>query len=414
LAAKTNWPELMIYFKLSDKNTNMKKTISLLCALVLIVGCEQPYYDIPVDQNGKVIIQGVSSTSTNGVSTLDNEFSVTATFATAKAGDVMNVECLQLQTPQSGGTTKQLLPLAGTKKTATVGADLKATITYTRAETNVVNPGDYVTVIFVGETDYAKQKVDLVVATSSTKPKVLGKEVDVARTAETAYFNVTVKPKSSTYAGTLVVTMKNGKKATPVAVPGSPFPNAATFLVPISGTDFAVGKDTMIYSFKATAGSNTDDIPYTVIIRDPYFYLKKTGVTMTLGGSSAGLNILTKSAVSATNANAMLAIDAGSLVIHGGSAWAIGGNSINFVPSTLAVYDKNNSTDAIAAYAAGTPTATLDPIGGTGIYIFKMINGVNPTDVYYGMIKVTAVVPGTSLTLEYRIGDQYAHLNVIS
>jgi hypothetical protein len=393
----------------------MKKIISLLILLVLIVGCEQELFDVPRDANGNVILTTISSTTTLGVSTLDAQFSVTATLPNAKSGDVMNVECLQLQIPSGGGsTTKQLLPLTGTQKTATVGADLKASITYTRTEAKLVATGDYVTVVFNGVTDYAKQRVDLVYATATTKPKVSGKEVDVARTAETAYFNVTVKPKSSTYTGTLVATMKNGAKATPVAVPGSPFPNAATFLVPISGTDFAVGKDTMIYSFKATAGSYTDDIPYTVIVRDPYFYLKKTGVTMTLGGSSAGLNILTKSAVAATNANAILAIDAGSLVIHGGSAWAVGGKSINFVPTTLAMYDKNNSTSTIAAYAAGTPTATLDPIGGTGIYIFKVINGVNPTDVYYGMIKVTAVVPGVSLTLEYRIGDQYAHLSVIS
>lgn len=393
----------------------MKKFISLLCALVLIVSCtKQPYYDIPVDENGNVIIQGISSTSTTGISTLDNAFSVTATFATAKAGDVMNVECLQLQTPTSGGTTLQLLPLEGTKKTATVGADLKATVTYTRTETNLIKTNDYVTVIFVGEADYAKQKVDLVFATSTTKPKVSGIEVDVARTSETAYFNVTVKPKSATYAGTLVVTRKNGTKATPVTVTGSPFSGVQPFLVPISGSDFAVGKDTMIYEFTATVGTYTDKLTYTVLVRDPYFYLKKTGVTMTLGGSSAGRNILINKAVAATDVNAMLAIDAGSLIIHGGSAWATSGKSISFVPSTLELYNKNNSSEAIAAYAAGTPKLTADPIGGAGVYIFKMTNGANPADVYYGMIKVTAVVPGVSLTLEYRIGDKYAHLTVIS
>jgi hypothetical protein len=135
---------------------------------------------------------------------------------------------------------------------------------------------------------------------------------------------------------------------------------------------------------------------------------------MTLGGSSAGRNLLNNSAVAANNANAIIAIDGGSLIIHGGSAWAVGGKEITFVPSTLALYDKNNSADAMAAYAAGTPTATADPIAGAGVYIFKIIRGPNPTDVLYGMIKITSAIPGVSITFEYRIGDQYAHLAVIS
>lgn len=302
----------------------MKKIISLLLLLVLIVSCEDELFDVPKDANGDVIFTTISSTTTLGVSTLDAQFSVTATLPNAKSGDVMNVECLQLQVPPGGSATKQLLPLAGTQKTATVGSDNKATITYTRTEAKLNVAADYVTVVFNGATDYAKKRVDMVPATVVSKPKVGSKEIDVARTAEIAYFNVTVKPKSATYTGTLVVTMKNGKNATPVAVPGSPFATADPFLVPIAGTDFAADKDTMIYSFKATAGSYTDDIGYTVVVRDPYFYLKKTGVTLTLGGSSAGRNILTNSAVAATNANAILAIDGGSLIIHGGSAWAVG------------------------------------------------------------------------------------------
>ena len=124
----------------------------------------------------------------------------------------------------------------------------------------------------------------MVAATTTTKPKVSGKEVDVARTNETAFFNVSVSPKSGAYTGTLVAKRKNGKNGTLVDVTGSPFSGTQPFLVPISGTDFAAGKDTMYYTFTATAGSYTDAIDYTVIVRDPYFYLKKTGVTLTLGG----------------------------------------------------------------------------------------------------------------------------------
>lgn len=392
----------------------MKKIISLLFALVLIVGCtEQAYYEIPRDENGNVILTGVSSATTTGISNLDNQFSVTATFATAKVGDVMNVECLQLQIPPSGGSVKQLLPLAGTQKTATVGADMKATVSYTRAEAKLNAAGDYVTVVFNGKTDYALQKVEMVPATVSSKPKVSGKEVDVARTAETAYFNVTVSPKAGAYTGDLIAKRKNGKNAAWVDAGAGTFSGTQPFLVPISGSDFAVGKDTMYYSFKAALGSYTDEITTSIIVRDPYFYLKKSG-TMTLGGSKAGVNMLSNAGVAATSASAIIAVDGGSLMIHGGSAWAVGGKGITFVPSTLAEYTANNSTTAIAAFEAGTPVSTADPAAGEGVYIFRIVNGANPTDVIYGMIKVTSVVPGVSVTYEYRIGNLYAHLTVIS
>ncbi len=391
----------------------MKKIISLLCALVLIVSCtKQPYYEIPKDANGNAILTGISSTTTTGISVLDGSFSVTATFATANAGDVMNVELLQLQIPPSGGATKQLLPMAGTQKTATVGSDMKATVTYTRAEAKMTMATDYVTVTFNGVTDYAKARVDMVPAITVSKPKVSGKEVDVARTAETAYFNVTIVPKEAAYTGTLVVTRKNGKNAPAVAVAGSPFLGPQPLLVPISGTDFAVNKDTMIYTFTAVKGSYSDVVSTTIIVRDPYFYLKKSA-TLTLGGSSAGRNLLINAGVAFTAATANIGVS-GSLLLQGGSAWlALAGRSIQFVPSTLAMYDANNSTNTIAAFNAGVPANTADPIAGAGIYIFKIVNGTGVTNVYYGMMKMISVLPGVSVTFEYRIGDQYAHLLVI-
>jgi hypothetical protein len=386
--------------------------------LVLIVGCKNELFSPPKDANGNIIFYSVSSTTTTGVSTLDAQFSVTATLPNAKSGDVMNVECLQLQIPAgSTSTSTQLLPLAGTQKTSTVGSDLKTSITYTRTEAKLVKLGDYITVCFNGLTDYAKQRVDLVAAVTSSKPAVTKSansiiELDVARTAETAFFNVKVTPKSATYTGTLVVTRKNGKLAPSVTVTGSPFANAATFMVPITGTDFAVGKDTMIYSFSATMAGLTEVLSYTVIVRDPYFYLKKTGVTLALGTSTAGRNLLTNTAVAENAATANIAV-LGTLILKGGSVWVAAGHTISFVPSTLAMYDLNNTVTTIAAFNAGTPTATADPIGGTGVYIYKMVNGPTPADIYYGMIKVTNVLPGVSVTMEYRIGDQYAHLLVI-
>lgn len=390
----------------------MKNIITLICALVLIVSCtEQDYYEIPTDANGNVILTGISSTTTTGISTLDNSFSVTATFATAKAGDMMTVELLKLQLPPSGGTTNQLLPLAGTQKQVAVGADMKATVTYTRDEAKMTKVGDYATVVFAGKTDYAKQRVDMVPATTVSKPKVTGKEVDVARTTETAFFNVTVAPKAGAYAGTLIAKRKNGVKAPWVDVTGTPFSGTQPFLVPISGSDFAASKDTMYYSFSAKSGSYTDEVASTVIVRDPYFFLKKAA-TLTLGGSSAGRNMLINASVSETDLTANIAIS-GSLILKGGSAWLTAGNKIEFVPSTSAMYESNNSTNIIAAFKAGVPAITADPIVGAGVYIYKIVNGPAPTDVYYGIMKMTNVLPGVSVSFEYRIGDMYAHLSVI-
>jgi len=390
----------------------MKKFISIFCVLVSILSCtKQDYYEIPKDANGQAIITGISSTTTAGISTLDGSLTVIATLPNAKVGDEMNIELLQLQLPTTGGTTTQLLPMAGTQKKATVGADMKATVTYTRAEAKLTKASDYVTVVFNGQTDYAKQRVDMVPAITITKPIVSGIEIDVARTSETAYFNVRVTPKSAAYAGNMVAKRKNGTSGSWVAVTGSPFSGTQPFLVPISGSDFAAGKDTMFYSFGAALGTYTDEVLSTVIVRDPYFFLKKSA-TLTLGGSSAGRNLLINAAVAENDVNANIVVS-GSLILKGGSAWLASGKTIEFVPTTLAMYDANNLTNTIAAFNAGTKTTTADPIIGSGAFIFKIVNGHAATDVYYGLLKNTGVIPGVSDSFEYRIGDKYAHLSVI-
>jgi hypothetical protein len=386
----------------------MKKLIFFLSALILIISCQEDELDIPRDQNGNAVLTGVSSATTTGISTLDDGFSVTAHLPNAKSGDVMNVECLQLQYYDAGGND-QLLPLSGTQKTVTVGSDLMATVTYARNETNLSSPGDYVTVSFAGETDYALQRVDMVTASSTTKPKVGDIEIDVMRSNETAYFNVTVEPKSGPYTGTLVAKRKNGVNAAWENVPGSPFSGDQPFLVPISGTDFAADKDTMYYTFEATQSGYTDEIATSIIVRDPYFFLKKSA-TLNLG---AGRNLLINAEVHEDDENAMLALS-DELMLKGGSTWLSSENTIEFVPTTAAIYAANNSNDAIAAFEAGTPAATADPIEGEGIFIFKAVTGPNPEDVYYGMIYITSVVPNSSVTFEYRIGNMYAHLAVIN
>lgn len=392
----------------------MKKIIFFLPALILFISCTEDgdSYNIPKDENGNAVITDVSSAATTGISTLDDGFSVTAVLPNAKSGDVMVVECLQLQIPSTGGDTKQLLPLAGTQKSVTVGNDLTTSVTYTRDEANLIQPGDYVTVTFSGETDYAIQEVDMVTATSTTNPQVSGIDVDVARNDEIAYFQVTVEPKSGTYSGTLVAKRKNGVHDDFVNISGSPFSGEQPFLVPVSGTDFAAGKDTMYYSFIAEKDGYTDEIETSVVVIDPYFFLKKSA-TLTLGSATqSGMNLLINAAVAEDDDHAMVAL---SDVLHlqGGSEWLNAGNTIEFVSSTQVMYAANNSNDAIAAFAAGVKTANADPIAGEGVYIFKAVNGTEPEDVYYGMLKVTNVVPNVSVTFEYRIGNMYAHLAVI-
>ncbi len=391
----------------------MKKYILSLFAVVFIIGCGQgDVYEIPTDADGNIIWTGVSSTTTTGISSIDNSFTVTATFATAKSGDVMKVELLQLQTPPGGGTTKQLLPLANTQKDVTVGSDLKASVTYTRDQANLQGVGDYVMVVFNGATDYARQRVDMTNAMTVSKPTVSDKEIEVARTAEIAHFHVKVTPKEGAFTGKVDVKRKNGTNGAWVDVTGSPFSGATQpYLAPIAGTDFVIENDTMFYTFTVTQGNYQEKIERTVIVRDPYFYLKKL-TTITLGGSSAGRNLLVNAAAPANDPMAMVAVE-GSLVLKGGSAYLAAGKTIQFVPSTTAMYALNNSNSAIDAFESGTPTDTLDPISGQGVYIFKAVTGPNPADIYYGMIMVTEVKPDKSVSFEYRIGNQYAHLAVI-
>ena len=138
--------------------TKNKISLTIIYVVAILSGCtKQPYYDIPTDANGNVGITGVSSTTSSGITTLDDKFTVNATLPNAKAGDIMIAELLKLQVPSTGGAA-QLLPLAGTQKNVTVGNDLKTTVTYTRAEAKLASVGDYVTVTLSGKTSQALLK----------------------------------------------------------------------------------------------------------------------------------------------------------------------------------------------------------------------------------------------------------------
>jgi hypothetical protein len=384
----------------------MKKIIYLLSALMLIVSCteEGDHYSIPRDANGNVILTDISSATTTGISTLDAEFSVTGYLPNAKSGDELTVECLQLQTP-SGGGSEQLLPLAGTQKKVTVGSDLNATVLYSRSEAKLNNVGDYVTVTFAGKTDYAIKRVTVEAATSTTKPKVGGvdgTEITVARNDETAYFYVTVEPKSGAYTGTLVA-RRSSDETTWTDVPVTK--EGAIFLVPIAGTDFPADGEKLFYRFSATKDGLTDVIETSATVQDPYFFLKKTALL----NINSGLNILVNKVVAENDKDAILATNT-ALELQGGSVWLSTGNKIEFVPATPELYALNNSNESIAAFEAGEKATEASPASGSGYYIYK---ATTKDDVIYGMIRVVSVVPNTSVSIEYRIGNKYTHLAVI-
>jgi len=130
-------------------------TLSFIAALAIMTSCtKQPYYDIPYDANGNVYITKISKVTADPVTSAMTSFTVTGYFPNSKAGDVMKATVLQQQIPSWNPTgAKQLLPVAGTEKSITVGSDFKASVTYTRTEAHLLTVGDAITVIFSGNTD---------------------------------------------------------------------------------------------------------------------------------------------------------------------------------------------------------------------------------------------------------------------
>lgn len=390
---------------------NMKNILlTLLASIISIVSCtKQPYYDIPTDANGNVVITSVASATSTGITSLDDNFTVNATFPNAKAGDVMIAELLKLQAPATGGAA-QLLPLAGTQKNVTVDNDLKATVTYTRTEAKMNAVGDFVTVTFSGKTDAVVTRINLKNATSVVGPEYESKIVDIMRSNDTAYFDISVQPTLAAYTELVTVKRKNGSDAPWVNVGSGSFATGSK--VPVSGNDFAPGKDTMIYAFIARQGTYVDSLTTTVTAGDPSFFLKKTGTLSLTNTAQGGMDIIINTSVPSGDPNAIILVDGDSLTIKEGTTWGSAGKSISFVPSTVDLYNKNNSSDAISAFNSGTAVSQFDPSQGSGVCVFKIVNGTASSDVY-GMMKIIKIVPGVSVDYEYRIGNAYQHLSFI-
>ena len=130
-------------------------TLSFIAAIAMMIGCtKQPYYDIPYDSNGNVYITKIAVVTADPVTTAMTSFTVKGYFPNAKSGDVMKATVLQQQVPSWNATgAKQLLPVAGSEKSITVGADFKTSVTYTLTEAHLLNVGDAITVVFSGATD---------------------------------------------------------------------------------------------------------------------------------------------------------------------------------------------------------------------------------------------------------------------
>lgn len=129
--------------------------LSFIAVMALMTGCtDQPYYDIPYDENGNVYITGISKVTCDPVKVGQTSFTINCYFPNAKSGDVMKATVLQQQVPSWNPTgAKQLLPIAGSEKSITVGSDFKTSVTYTLTEAHLINVGDAITVVFSGATD---------------------------------------------------------------------------------------------------------------------------------------------------------------------------------------------------------------------------------------------------------------------
>ena len=130
-------------------------TLSFIAVIAIMTGCtDQPYYDIPYDENGNVYITQISKVTADPVKVGQTSFTINCYFPNAKSGDVMKAVVLQQQVPSWNPTgAKQLLPVAGSEKSITVGSDFKTSVTYTLTEANLLKVGDAITVTFSGATD---------------------------------------------------------------------------------------------------------------------------------------------------------------------------------------------------------------------------------------------------------------------
>lgn len=139
----------------------------LICGVVLswvvmsLGSCsKQPYFEIPLDENGDALISPVTRAESNGIREGEEAFDVSVDFKNAKVGDAIFVELLSLQ-PVGDSGDLQLLPLQGTQKEFQLGERRSLSVTYTAAEAQLEKAGDYVVITFSSAYDSATLRIEM-------------------------------------------------------------------------------------------------------------------------------------------------------------------------------------------------------------------------------------------------------------
>lgn len=141
--------------------TNIIYGVVLALVSILLGGCsKQPYFEIPLDEDGNAFLTQVTQVASDGIKEGEEDFLVSVTFKNAKAGDVVFVELLSLQSIGEGAEL-QLLPIEGTQKEFELSTSLSLDVSYTAAEAWLEEAGDYVVVTFSSANDSATLKIEM-------------------------------------------------------------------------------------------------------------------------------------------------------------------------------------------------------------------------------------------------------------
>lgn len=141
--------------------TNLIYGVVLSMVVILLGSCsKQPYFEIPLDENGNASISQVTQAESDGIKEGDEAFDVSVEFKNAKVGDAVFVELLSLQPVGSSGDL-QLLPLKGTQKEFKLGEPRSLSVTYTAAEAQLEKAGDYVVITFSSAYDSATLRIEM-------------------------------------------------------------------------------------------------------------------------------------------------------------------------------------------------------------------------------------------------------------
>ena len=135
--------------------------ILAVMASYITIGCsKQPYFEIPLDENGDAKVTQVTRAESDGIKEGDEQFHVTVEFKNAKAGDVIYVELLSLQS-QGDGSDSELLPIAGTQRQFELSTSLSLNVSFTADEAKLKEVGDYVVVTFSSISDSATLTIEM-------------------------------------------------------------------------------------------------------------------------------------------------------------------------------------------------------------------------------------------------------------